>query len=65
MGILRIKRNLQLNCKYNDIIEYCKHLILDKNSNIYKKGKNYYLEINNTIITINSHKFTIITAHIK
>ena len=61
MGVSRIKRNLNIN---EDVIEYCTKIILDKNSNIYKKGKNYYCENNNIIITINSYSYTIITAHI-
>ena len=40
MGIDRIKRNLKLNT--NDIVEYCKNKILNKDCNIYKKGKNWY-----------------------
>lgn len=42
-----------------------KNIILDKNSNIYKEGKNYYCEIDNIVITINSYSYTIIPAHIK
>ena len=63
MGVIRIKRNL--NLANIDVVSYCKSKILDKNCNIYKKGKNYYCEINNIIITINSFSYTIITAHIK
>lgn len=62
MGIDRIKRNLNIDC---DVVEYLKNKVLDKNSLIYKKGKNYYCEIDNIIITINSYSYTIITAHIK
>ena len=62
MGIDRIKKNLNIN---TDVVEFCKNKILDKNCNIYKQGKNYYCEIDNIIITINSYSFTIITAHIK
>ena len=36
---------------------------LDKNCNIYKHGKNWYCEIDNIKITINSYSYTIITAH--
>ena len=61
MGIDRIKKNLKLNT--NDIIEYCKNKILDKNCNIYKQGKNWYCEINNIRITINAYSYTIITSH--
>ena len=61
MGIDRIKRNLQL---YNDdVVEYCKNKVLNKDCNIYKQGKNWYCEIDNIKITINSYSYTIITAH--
>lgn len=63
MGIIRIKKNLSLDI--DDIVGYLKNKILDKNCNIYKKGKNYYCEIDNIIITINSYSYTIITAHLK
>ena len=63
MGINRIIKNLKLNT--NDVVEYCKNKVLDKNCNIYKQGKNGYCEIENIIITINSYSYTIITAHIK
>ena len=63
MGVDRIKKNLQLDT--NDVVEYCKNKVLDKNCNIYKQGKNWYCQIDNIIITINSYSYTIITAHIK
>lgn len=63
LGINRIIKNLKLNT--NDVVEYCKNKVLDKNCNIYKQGKNWYCEIENIIITINSYSYTIITAHIK
>lgn len=63
MGINRIIKNLKLNT--NDVVEYCKNKVLDKNCNIYKQGKNWNCEIENIIITINSYSYTIITAHIK
>ena len=62
MGIDRIKKNLKL--EINDVVEYCKNKILNKNCNIYKQGKNWYCVIDNIIITINSFSYTIITAHI-
>lgn len=61
MGIDRIKRNLELD--FDDVVDYCKEKILDKDSVIYKKGKNWYCEIDNIKITINSYSYTIITAH--
>ena len=63
MGIDRIKRNLKLDT--NDVVNYCKNKVLDKDCNIYKQGKNWYCEIDNIKITINSYSYTIITAHIK
>ena len=62
MGIDRIKKNLKLDT--NDVVEYCKNKILDKDCNIYKQGKNWYCKIDNIKITINSYSYTIITAHI-
>ena len=60
LGLERIKNNLKLE---NDVINYCKNKIVDKNAYIYKKGKNFYCQIDNIIITINSYTYTIITAH--
>ena len=60
MGIDRIKKNLKLDT--NDVVEYCKNKVLEKNCNIFKQGKNWYCEIENIIITINSYSYTIITA---
>ena len=61
MGIERISRNININ---EDVVEYCKKVIVNKNSKIYKIGKNYYCENDNIKITINSFSYTIITAHI-
>ena len=63
MGIDRIKKNLKLST--NDVVEFCKNKILDKKCDIYKQGKNWYCEIDDIIITINSYSYTIITAHKK
>lgn len=62
MGIERIIRNLNIDVK--DVVEFCKDKVLNENSKIYKKGKNWYCEIDNVRITINSYSYTIITAHI-
>lgn len=61
MGIDRIKKNLKLDI--NDVVEYCKNKVLNKDCSIYKQGKNWYCEIDNIKITINSYSYTIITAH--
>ena len=62
MGIDRIKKNLSID---TDVVEYCKKIILNKNCNIYKQGKNWYCELDNIKITVNSYSYTIITAHKK
>lgn len=62
MGIDRIKKNLKLDV--DDVVKYCKDKVLDQNCNIYKQGKNWYCEIDNIKITINSYSYTIITAHL-
>ena len=61
MGIDRIKRNLGLDTK--DVVEWCKDKIKLPNSSILKQGKNYYVTIDDCVITINSYSYTIITAH--
>lgn len=52
MGVDRIKRNLKIDS--DDVVKYCKNKILDKKCNIYKQGKNWYCEVENIKITINS-----------
>ena len=46
------------------VIEYCRNKISDKNSEIYRKGKNWYCEVDNIRITIHAYSYTIITAHL-
>ena len=48
-----------------NVVEYCKKKVLDKKTRIYKQGKNWYCEIGDIKITINSYSYTIITAHKK
>lgn len=62
MGVERIKRNLKSDTA--DVVKYCKDLILNKKCHIYRQGKNWYCEINNKRLTVNSYSYTIITAHI-
>ena len=63
LGEIRIKKNLGINA--DNVVLYCKKKVLDNNSIIYKKGKNWYCELDDIIITINSYSYTIITAHKK
>lgn len=61
LGIKRIKKNININC--DTIVSYIKEKIKDNNCNIYKNGKNWYCEIDNIRITINSYSYSIITVH--
>ena len=60
MGVGRISRNLDIT---GDVVEYCKNKILKDESVVERKGKNYYVNVDDCRITINSSSFTIITAH--
>lgn len=62
MGAERISKNLNIK---NDPVEYCKRKIQKKESEIIKKGKNYYVDIDDCTITVNASSYTIITAHKK
>ncbi|MCR5313394.1 MAG: DUF3781 domain-containing protein [Bacteroidaceae bacterium] len=61
LGAERIKRNLKLGDR--DAVAYCKAIISDKESSIYRRGKNWYCTKDKIVITINSFSYTIITAH--
>lgn len=61
MGIDRIRRNLKLDT--DDVVGYCKSLIMNKDCHICQQGKNWYCETDNVRLTVNSYSYTIITAH--
>lgn len=63
LGKERIKRNLELD--NDDVVNFCKDKIKDDTSTITRVGKNYYVEYDDGMITINAHSYTIITAHKK
>ena len=63
LGIIRIKRNLFLETE--DVVSFCKEKILSESAVITRKGKNWYIEVENSIITVNAYSYTIITAHKK
>ena len=62
LGIGRIKNNLSLDVE--DVVAWCKDKI-EKSDDIFKKGKNWYVNVDDCTITVNAHNFTIITAHKK
>lgn len=61
MGVERIRRNLSIDT--DDVVSWCKAKIRHPNANIVRQGKNYYIHIEDFIITVNSYSYTIITAH--
>lgn len=61
MGVERIKRNLEIDI--DDIVKWCQGQILKKEALIIRRGKNWYIKIDNYCITVNAFSYTIITAH--
>lgn len=63
LGDRRIRKNMDINV--SDVVVWCREQIENKNAVITRRGKNWYIEINNCIITVNAYSLTIITAHKK
>ena len=63
LGVVRIKRNLSLDTE--DVVLWCKEKIESPEAVITRKGKNWYVDAGDLVITINAHSYTIITAHKK
>ncbi len=61
LGVVRIKRNLSLDT--DNIVEWCKDKISSAHAIISRKGKNWYANVDDIVITVNAHSYTIITAH--
>lgn len=61
LGVVRIKRNLELDT--DDVVEWCKNKIQSPDAVITRNGKNWYVNVANSIITVNAYSYTIITAH--
>ena len=57
LGVIRIKKNLSLNVE--NVIEWCKEKISLSNAKIIRKGKNWYITIDNCIITVNAYSYTV------
>jgi len=60
LGVERIRRNLGLDT--DDVVKWSKQKILQADE-ITRKGKNWYVFAGDSVITVNAHSFTIITAH--
>lgn len=61
MGMERIKRNCQIET--DDVVQWSKAQILNNTAKIERVGKNWYVTEGNYRITVNTHSYTIITAH--
>lgn len=61
LGVIRIRKNLSLDVA--DVVDWCKTKINSANAIITRNGKNWYVNVDNCVITINAHSYTIITAH--
>lgn len=61
LGVVRIKRNLSLDTDH--VVEWCKDKIKSSTAIITRNGKNWYVNVDNCIITVNAYSYTIITAH--
>lgn len=64
LGAVRIKRNLSLDIKDTDnVVKWCKLRIESDSTSIVRNGKNWYINADGCIITVNAYSYTIITAH--
>lgn len=61
MGVERIRKNMSIETE--DVVEWCRRQISSPQANIKRQGKNWYIEANGGIITVNAYSYTIITAH--
>lgn len=61
LGVERIKRNLSLDT--DDVVDWCKSKINSDIAVITRNGKNWYVNVDNYILTVNEYSYTIITAH--
>ncbi|MGM0689642.1 MAG: DUF3781 domain-containing protein [Bacillota bacterium] len=61
LGAVRIRNNLSLNT--DDVVNWCKLKIEDFNVSIIRKGKNWYVDTGDCVITVNAHSYAIIAAH--
>jgi len=61
LGIIRIKKNLSLDT--DDVVTWCRDKIGSAHAMITRRGKNWYVDVDDLIITVNARSYTIITAH--
>ncbi|HPF28871.1 MAG TPA: DUF3781 domain-containing protein [Lachnospiraceae bacterium] len=61
LGIERIKKNLSLDT--DDVVHWCRTKIVSAEAVITRTGKNWYVQVEHCVITVNAYSYTIITAH--
>ena len=61
LGVVRIKKNLSLDT--DEVVDWCKAKIESPNAIITRNGKNWYIDVDGCMITVNAYSYTIITAH--
>ena len=61
LGVVRIKKNLSLDI--DNVVDWCKTKIESPNATITRNGKNWYVNVDSCVITVNAYSYTIITAH--
>ncbi|GFZ33233.1 hypothetical protein CSC2_37590 [Clostridium zeae] len=61
LGVVRIKRNISLDVE--DVVRWCRNKIQNPDASIIRRGKNWYVDIDDCEITVNAYSYTIITAH--
>lgn len=61
LGIVRIKKNLALDA--DDAVRWCREKIQNPDAVICRRGKNWYVAVEDCQITVNAYSYTIITAH--
>lgn len=61
LGVGRIKKNLSLHV--DDVVKWCSEKIQNSDAIIVRRGKNWYIDIDDCEITVNAYSYTIITAH--
>ena len=62
LGVVRIKKNLSLETVH-DVVGWCREKMVAPGSQWIRRGKNWYIQTDDCIITVNAYSNTIITAH--
>lgn len=63
LGAARIQKNLSLNT--DDVVGWCREKIRSEQAVISRKGKNWYVLVDDCKITVNASSYTVITAHLQ